>query len=650
MALAQLDPVRKVFDRVRDGANGDGELLARYRAARDQDAFGALVRRHGPMVFGVCNRVLRDAHAADDAFQATFLVLAKKADAVRPPDRLAPWLYGVAVRTAMKARGRAARRQQVEAHYAATNANRTSAPEGEGTDLLPVIDEQLNALPEKYRAPLVLCALQGLNKAEAAERLGLPEGTVSSRLARARDMLRDRLARRGVVVPAVALGALLTAEQLRAAVPHPLATAGAELGASSVSVPHAVLTLSNEVLRSMTWLKLKALCAVALSVTLAGGGFGAYALTADEKKPVKPAEQPGAKKPEGEKPKPPAEGAKPKPDGEKKPEGEKPRVVKGGGKVGAIDAKESTIMLAIKGDGGVVEKLYPVAKDAKITVDGKEVKLDAVPKNATASFLANAAKEGTLPQITELRVTGAIINGIVAKVETTSITLDGEKNPRTIKLATDGKVTIGGKAAKLADLKAGDKVVVTLTADEAGALTIVSGTKGDGGEKPAKTPPQFGGKVASIDAAAGTVSLTSKGEGGKEIVVKLTPDAKITVDGKAVKIGDIPKGAFATFTLSSAKDGQVREANAVVVAGPTFGGTVKQIDATSVTIGSEKADRVLKLASGAKVLLGEKEGKLSDLKVGDKVTVTLASDESGAVLITRPVAKPTGDKPKPEKE
>src|SRR5262245_51389371 len=123
-----IGTIRKVFDRVRDAADhGDGELLTRYRTMRDQDAFGSLVRRHGPMVLGVCKRVLRDPHAADDAFQATFLVLAKKADAVRPPDRLAPWLYGVAYRTALKARGRAFRRTQVEQQYAADVSNRSAA-------------------------------------------------------------------------------------------------------------------------------------------------------------------------------------------------------------------------------------------------------------------------------------------------------------------------------------------------------------------------------------------------------------------------------------------------------------------------------------------------------------------------------------------
>ncbi|MCI0705813.1 MAG: sigma-70 family RNA polymerase sigma factor, partial [Planctomycetia bacterium] len=301
MSTAQLGTIRKVFDRVRAEADhGDGELLTRYRTLRDQDAFGSLVRRHGPMVLGVCKRVLRDSHAADDAFQATFLVLAKKADAVRPPDRLAPWLYGVAYRTALKARGRAFRRQQVEQAYAAESANRPAPSSDEFADVLPILDEQVNGLPEKYRTPLVLCAIQGLNKAEAAARLGLPEGTVSSRLARAREMLRERLTRRGLVVPAVALGGLLTADSLQAAVPPALAASASEVALGTALVPTTVLTLSHEVLRSMTLLKLKTLYVIALSVTLAGGGFGFYALSANQKKPA--GEKPTPTKPVGEKP------------------------------------------------------------------------------------------------------------------------------------------------------------------------------------------------------------------------------------------------------------------------------------------------------------------------------------------------------------
>jgi RNA polymerase sigma factor (sigma-70 family) len=681
MATAQLGQLRQLFDRVRDADHGDGELLTRYRTMRDQDAFGSLVRRHGPMVLGVCRRVLRDHHAADDAFQATFLVLAKKADAVRPPDRLAPWLYGVAYRTALKARGRAFRRRQVEQAYAAQTSQATHST-SDDTDLRPVIDEQLNALPEKYRTPLVLCAIQGLNKAEAAERLGLPEGTVSSRLARAREMLRDRLARRGFVVPATAFAALLTADTLQAAVPPALAATAAGAAGSS-AVPATVLTLTHEVIRSMTLLKLKFLGAIALSVSLVGGGVGLVAVQAQEKKPtgekpvVKP-EKPVGEKPVGEKPekpvgekpekpttdkpeKPKPDGDKPKPTGEKpekpatdkpKPAGEKP-AAKIAGKVAGVDPKENTITVAFKTESGIVEKFVQLNANTKVFIDGKEAKLADVPKNSTAAFVSiRGTKDGVPPEITEVRITGSNVTGVIDKVDASSITLESEKEPRTFKVTPGTQVTLNGKAVKPADLPVGGKVLVVLSADESAALSIVSGTKpAPDGEKPAGTKPaKFGGKVAAVDAAARTITLGPKGEGGKEMVVKITADAKITVDGKDAKIADIPKGVTATFNLASAKDGQLREVNEVTVAGPTFFGTVKQIDATSITVGTEKSDRVFKLATVGKVMIGEKEGKVADLKVGDRVSVTLSSDESAAVLIVGGVKKSAGDKIKPDKE
>jgi RNA polymerase sigma factor (sigma-70 family) len=661
MALAPLDAVRKVCTLVRDSADrGDGALLARYRRERDTGAFSALVHRHGPMVLGVCRRVLRDSHAADDAFQATFLVLARKADQVRPPDRLAPWLYGVAYRTALKARGRAYRRQQVEQQYATEMANRAVAAPDEPSDLLPIIDEQLSALPEKYRAPLVLCGVQGLNKAEAAERLGLPEGTVSSRLARAREMLRDRLSRRGVVVPVAALGATLTADTLRAAVPPALCAAAATAATGSALVSPTVLALTTEVLRSMTLLKLKALSAVALVVALTGGGFGLYALSADEKKPAgekpvgkpAPAEKPGEKpgtKPEakpGEKPaKPDAEKPKPAtPDGEKKPV----KLPKAGGRVANVDAKEGTLTFVIKGDGGVVEKVVKVAQDAKVFVDGKEAKLADVPKNSTAALILAPGKEGEQPTATEVRITGSSFGGRIKEVNATSLTLADEKKPRTVTLAAGGTVTINGKEAKLTDLSPGDAIFVTLTADESSALLIASG-KGVDGEKPGAKAPKFGGKIAAVDATARTVTLTGKGADTK-ILVQLSADAKVLIDGKEAKLADLPIGASAAFTLTSAKDGAVREANEVVVVGPTFGGAVKQLDATSITIGTEKADRVYKLLATTKVTINGKDAKAADLKVGDRVLVTLAADESGLVQITGGMKPGTGDKPKPEKE
>ncbi|MBX9583076.1 MAG: sigma-70 family RNA polymerase sigma factor, partial [Gemmataceae bacterium] len=186
-------PARPILAAVlRLAADGpaDRDLLARFAQDRDEDAFAELVRRHGPMVLAVARRVTGSPEDAEDAFQAAFLVLARRAGQVGRPDLLGNWLYGVAYRTALEARK--ARRRVKE--QAVPDAPEPAAPDDppaahDPADLRRVIDEELAALPEKYRAAVVLCELQGLGRREAAARLGVPEGTLSSRLAHARKLL-----------------------------------------------------------------------------------------------------------------------------------------------------------------------------------------------------------------------------------------------------------------------------------------------------------------------------------------------------------------------------------------------------------------------------------------------------------------------------
>jgi RNA polymerase sigma factor (sigma-70 family) len=177
----------------------DADLLDRFALRDDHEAFAALVRRHGPMVFGVCRRVLRDPHDAEEAFQVTFLVLVRKAGVLRQPERLANWLYGVANRVARKAKVSAARRNTHERAAAGTSWAAAPGP-ADGHELRAVLDEEMVALPDKYRAPLVLCYLEGLTNEDAARRLGWPAGSMSYRLARGRELLRRRLSRRGVLL------------------------------------------------------------------------------------------------------------------------------------------------------------------------------------------------------------------------------------------------------------------------------------------------------------------------------------------------------------------------------------------------------------------------------------------------------------------
>ncbi|VTS03396.1 sigma-70 family rna polymerase sigma factor : Uncultured bacterium genome assembly Metasoil_fosmids_resub OS=uncultured bacterium PE=4 SV=1: Sigma70_r2: Sigma70_r4_2: WD40: WD40 [Gemmata massiliana] len=264
----------------------DGELVRRFAEARDEVAFAELVRRHGPMVLATCRRVLHpDVHTADDAFQATFLVLATRAATVSPPERVGAWLYGVAVHVAKKARAWA--RKLVSS--AAVDFTRVPVPsdasDPDVTALRAKIDDVLAGLPTKYRSPIVLCDLEQRSRAEAAGLLGWSEGTLSGRLSRARKLLADRLSRRGVAVPAAGLGVLLPASAALATVPAQLAAStfrSAVLVAVGVTagdgIPAPVAALVQGVPMHTTTFKLFA--AGVTGVALALGAFGLHALIA----------------------------------------------------------------------------------------------------------------------------------------------------------------------------------------------------------------------------------------------------------------------------------------------------------------------------------------------------------------------------------
>jgi RNA polymerase sigma factor (sigma-70 family) len=256
----------------------DAHLLQRFLGQRDQEAFAALVRRHGPLVLGVCRRVLGNADDADDAFQATFLVLVRKAASLRADAALGNWLYGVAYRTALKARSRAARRRAKEQQVKERQPP-AAAPAAAWHDVQPILDEELSRLPDKYRVPVVLCDLEGKTRKEAAGQLRLPEGTISSRLATARRMLAKRLTRRGVTLSGGALAAAL-AESAAVAVPAALAdatvqAASASLGGQALgAISTNILVLTEDVMKAFLLSKLKVASACVLLAALLGVGAG----------------------------------------------------------------------------------------------------------------------------------------------------------------------------------------------------------------------------------------------------------------------------------------------------------------------------------------------------------------------------------------
>jgi len=276
-----LQSIRRTAAEV--GGVSDSELLQRFVASRDEAAFELLLWRHAGLVFGVCRRVLRDVHDAEDAFQATMLILARRAGRIRKQDALAGWLYKVAYHTSLTLRGKRARRLAQERRLAADVAAPSSlADAAEDQEIQAMLSHEVSRLPERLRSLIVLCYLEGKTVDQAAAQLGCPRGTAASRLARARARLRIRLTRRGLALTAglavlpQAGAAPQPAHLISTLLPCVLGSSRAVPGEPTLS--QSVVTLANEVLKTMFWQKLRIttiLIAVA-GVLLAGGGVAVH--------------------------------------------------------------------------------------------------------------------------------------------------------------------------------------------------------------------------------------------------------------------------------------------------------------------------------------------------------------------------------------
>jgi RNA polymerase sigma factor (sigma-70 family) len=278
----KLSPVLRHIRKVAVTRTGseptDADLLARFSKERDEGAFGALVERHGQMVFGVCRKLLRQQQDAEDAFQATFLVLARKAASIRWQESVGNYLYGVAYRVSAKARVAAGRRH---AHERKAGRMTIAKPDLEWAfrEVESVLAEEVGRLPQKYRAAFVCCCLEGMSKSEAAVHLGWKEGTVSGRLAEARKRLQQRLARRGISL-ATALCAGGVTATVQAAINRPLvqttiqAALGIAAGKMAAGVSTRVAALVEGVTKAMFMSKLKLAALIAITAgAIAAGGF-----------------------------------------------------------------------------------------------------------------------------------------------------------------------------------------------------------------------------------------------------------------------------------------------------------------------------------------------------------------------------------------
>lgn len=489
--------LHRVVDPAGLGGLPDGRLLDRFRAVRDEAAFEVLVWRHGPMVLNLCRRLLRDEQDAEDAFQATFLILVRKAETIHKDSSVGSWLYKVAYRAALEARARSARRGERLPFDA-----EPVAPEAEDAgwrDLRPVLDEEVHRLPEKYREPFVLCYLEGQTTDEAARALNCPRGTVATRLAWARQRLRERLVRRGVALSMTALTAAL-APRTASASPHLFsATLQAGLntaGGAPAAVPPSVLTLTEGVLHTMFVSKLKTVVLAAVAcVALVTGGVAvheSFAAPADEPRPDQRREEP---RKDGDRPAP-REGVKRDGDVRRLP-GLEALIV-------SVDATAAKLTAKINANQGReveplwTETVFALSKDVRVVLEGKEsaladlkagqrvtLRLGEDGKSVVAISTGEPRRDGEGDPKRErdgdgarpIRLAGTLKAVDAAKLTLTARVQEREREPaedRTYEVSRDYAVLVNNRPAELGDLEEGMRVTLQMSRDGKKVIVITA--------------------------------------------------------------------------------------------------------------------------------------------------------------------------------
>src|SRR5262245_28965726 len=490
---------------LRDAAGlTDGQLLEDYVRCREEAALGALVGRHGSMVWGVCRRVLCNWHDAEDAFQATFVVLIREAASIAAPELLASWLYGVAHQTALKARAKAAKRQARKRQVKAI-PDTAAAEQNVWRDLQPVLDQALSRLPDVYRVAIVLCDLEGKTRREAARQLGVPDGTLAARLTRARVLLAKRLARHGLVMSGGSSAAMLSQNTAPACVPLAVASgtikalsrAAARQTATAGIISSKVAALSEGVLRTMFLTKVRIAAAVLMAVVVLVSGTGWLTHQALAQKPGDPPAKAAVK-------------------------GERTEV---SGVVKAVDVWRNTILLHA-GKGTPVEETFTLDADAKVLLDDgtgdrlgfQEGKLADVTEGTSVTLRLSAGQKVTRVWVEGPTIQGTLKAADAANRSITAAIAVSKSEPvadktvpvhkRAKLIIDDGQAPDKSKPAKepsLADLPANAVVFLKLSADR----RVVGGIRAEG--------QTVTGLLKSVDAAKNTVSATISVKGEPDV-------------------------------------------------------------------------------------------------------------------------------------
>jgi RNA polymerase sigma factor (sigma-70 family) len=622
-------------------AESDRGLLRAFAESGDESAFTELVRRHGPLVLGVCRRILGNVQDAEDAFQATFLVLARKASALQWQDSIKNWLHGVACRVAMKARGQIVRRRQKE-RAACAPVDDANAGAQAWNDLRAVLDEELQQLPDKYRAVLLLCYLEGKTRDEAAETLGWSAGSVKGLLERGREMLRARLVKRGLTLAAALTAALVSDSTIGAASISSALTvatvqsAGQFLAGSAGQALLAppVLTLAQGVLNAMLLAKIKAIGFVTMMLILSAGALiGVHQAASDHSVAAAGvANLPGS----------PVLVAQER-DGRKD---EPKKKADAFGLVKAIDLKVGTLTISSLRDGDRDDATFNLgAKDLKVsTTFGESMKITEV----TAGMRVHLQlKELDVMAIhVENPVVPAFFNSVDA--EKRVVEARAERKIAQYAVAKDAKITIAGKVLKLAEVPLDERVFITLSLDKKTILAMHANKaggerpKGDRPmeERPPVRVPTVNATIIDIDASKDTVSVLTGRDGEQKIgTLSIPKDMKIKVQFEGTSVQDV---ALAQLTkplqaiVVRSDDGKT--VSALTVLAPTARGTIKSIDAAGKKVTLTEADRAEKTYELADTVhvrsqLREAPGKLTDVTLGMNVILGLSLDRTRVIAI-----------------
>jgi RNA polymerase sigma-70 factor (ECF subfamily) len=563
-----LGYIRKVASGWQAADLPDPELLEQFVGRRDEAAFAVIVRRHGPMVRRLCLRILQNEQDADDAFQATFLVLCRKAGWVDRKQSLGGWLHGVAYRVAQKARIASARRQR---HERCSPARRLADPLAEVSlkEAHAILDDELARLPDKFRGPLVLCYLEGRTRDEAAHQLGWSASIFKSRLEQARQRLARRLAARGLGLAGTLVAALFCETTARAAVPAVLldstikAATGVMAGVTASAIPPRVAALAEGVLKAMFITRLKIATAVLLVAGFIGAGTSALA-------PGALAARQSETSAETRGDKPPADADQPMSDNDR---------LQGTWEFAAWTQGGQTKKRDDFGEEDARPKSLKFTGDKLLTVmlntGGKEVefryvfKLDPSQKPKAIDLTPDGEPKGTSgPGVYEVEGDGLRVcfpgqpdqerPGKLESKEGDSYLLltykrvardvpkGGEpadtKARGRIRATVDGPdvtLRLDGKAG--ADIRATiDGPDVTLHLDNQGFKGAANAVKAQGDNTLRDQVRKWAWQVDSVDGKKGTIKLrraSSPAFFGLEMTV--AADAKIVIDGRQTKLADV---------------------------------------------------------------------------------------------------------------